>query len=178
MNKLFIAPAAETDLTCVLVTVNQGFDGGPENSDITSPASLVRTSTTCMCSIHNHFTNRMLHLFHQSLYLFWICLYNCLQLQSRLNWSHNPPPCSRKNKGRGPLMFTGCLMMEVGLSCLQAQPFMSPDFPTHFLLVICLSLGLTLLLPYLLTRRKRWARCKVRVFVGGEINKKDEQKEE
>uniref|UniRef100_A0A8D0AWG4 Solute carrier family 12 member 3 n=1 Tax=Sander lucioperca TaxID=283035 RepID=A0A8D0AWG4_SANLU len=28
--------------------------------------------------------------------------------------------------------------------------------------------GLTLLLPYLLTRRKRWARCKVRVFVGGE----------
>uniref|UniRef100_A0A674N411 Solute carrier family 12 member 3 n=1 Tax=Takifugu rubripes TaxID=31033 RepID=A0A674N411_TAKRU len=30
--------------------------------------------------------------------------------------------------------------------------------------------GLTLLLPYLLTRRKRWARCKVRVFVGGELS--------
>uniref|UniRef100_A0A8C7HAX2 Solute carrier family 12 member 3 n=1 Tax=Oncorhynchus kisutch TaxID=8019 RepID=A0A8C7HAX2_ONCKI len=29
--------------------------------------------------------------------------------------------------------------------------------------------GLTLLLPYLLTRKKRWARCKVRVFVGGDI---------
>ncbi|XP_071362865.1 solute carrier family 12 member 3 isoform X2 [Trachinotus anak] len=38
--------------------------------------------------------------------------------------------------------------------------------------------GLTLLLPYLLTRRKRWARCKVRVFVGGEADKKEEQKEE
>ncbi|XP_067445033.1 solute carrier family 12 member 3 [Thunnus thynnus] len=38
--------------------------------------------------------------------------------------------------------------------------------------------GLTLLLPYLLTRRKRWARCKVRVFVGGDTNKKEEQKEE
>uniref|UniRef100_A0A665T1V8 Solute carrier family 12 member 3 n=1 Tax=Echeneis naucrates TaxID=173247 RepID=A0A665T1V8_ECHNA len=38
--------------------------------------------------------------------------------------------------------------------------------------------GLTLLLPYLLTRRKRWARCKVRVFVGGEMGKKEEQKEE
>ncbi|KAK5923040.1 hypothetical protein CgunFtcFv8_000046 [Champsocephalus gunnari] len=37
--------------------------------------------------------------------------------------------------------------------------------------------GLTLLLPYLLTRRKRWARCKVRVFVGGETEQKDEQKE-
>uniref|UniRef100_A0A3Q3ABE1 Solute carrier family 12 member 3 n=1 Tax=Kryptolebias marmoratus TaxID=37003 RepID=A0A3Q3ABE1_KRYMA len=38
--------------------------------------------------------------------------------------------------------------------------------------------GLTLLLPYLLTRRKRWARCKVRVFVGGETDKKEAQKEE
>ncbi|XP_070763236.1 solute carrier family 12 member 3 [Enoplosus armatus] len=38
--------------------------------------------------------------------------------------------------------------------------------------------GLTLLLPYLLTRRKRWARCKVRVFVGGEADKRDEQREE
>uniref|UniRef100_A0A4W6ESC0 Solute carrier family 12 member 3 n=1 Tax=Lates calcarifer TaxID=8187 RepID=A0A4W6ESC0_LATCA len=34
--------------------------------------------------------------------------------------------------------------------------------------------GLTLLLPYLLTRRKRWARCKVRVFVGGDTDKKEE----
>lgn len=39
-------------------------------------------------------------------------------------------------------------------------------------------LGLTLLLPYLLTRRKRWARCKVRVFVGGEVEKKETRKEE
>ncbi|KAM6937863.1 solute carrier family 12 member 3 [Xenentodon cancila] len=38
--------------------------------------------------------------------------------------------------------------------------------------------GLTLLLPYLLTRRKRWARCKVRVFVGGTMDKKEEQKNE
>ncbi|XP_068595141.1 solute carrier family 12 member 3 [Brachionichthys hirsutus] len=38
--------------------------------------------------------------------------------------------------------------------------------------------GLTLLLPYLLTRRKRWSGCKVRVFVGGETEKKDEQREE
>ncbi|CAK6969968.1 solute carrier family 12 member 3 [Scomber scombrus] len=38
--------------------------------------------------------------------------------------------------------------------------------------------GLTLLLPYLLTRRKRWARCKVRVFVAGDTDKKEERKEE
>ncbi|KAK9958911.1 hypothetical protein ABG768_011009 [Culter alburnus] len=38
--------------------------------------------------------------------------------------------------------------------------------------------GLTLLLPYLLTRKKRWGRCKVRVFVGGEAQHIDEQKQE
>ncbi|XP_068458407.1 solute carrier family 12 member 3 [Clinocottus analis] len=38
--------------------------------------------------------------------------------------------------------------------------------------------GLTLLLPYLLTRRKRWARCKVRVFVGGDADKREAQREE
>ncbi|XP_051953113.1 solute carrier family 12 member 3-like [Xyrauchen texanus] len=38
--------------------------------------------------------------------------------------------------------------------------------------------GLTLLVPYLLTRKKRWARCKVRVFVGGEVQQIEEQKEE
>ncbi|KAM8893191.1 solute carrier family 12 member 3 [Spinachia spinachia] len=38
--------------------------------------------------------------------------------------------------------------------------------------------GLTLLLPYLLTRRKRWARCKVRIFVGGDTDTKEEQKQE
>uniref|UniRef100_A0AAQ4S022 Solute carrier family 12 member 3 n=1 Tax=Gasterosteus aculeatus aculeatus TaxID=481459 RepID=A0AAQ4S022_GASAC len=34
--------------------------------------------------------------------------------------------------------------------------------------------GLTLLLPYLLSRRKRWARCKVRVFVGGDADTREE----
>ncbi|XP_069018545.1 solute carrier family 12 member 3 isoform X1 [Embiotoca jacksoni] len=38
--------------------------------------------------------------------------------------------------------------------------------------------GLTLLLPYLLTRRKRWAKCKVRVFVGGDADRKEERREE
>ncbi|KAK7892033.1 hypothetical protein WMY93_023996 [Mugilogobius chulae] len=43
---------------------------------------------------------------------------------------------------------------------------------------LCDDGGLILLLPYLLTRRKRWARCKVRVFVGGQLDKKEEQKQE
>ncbi|CAB1323261.1 unnamed protein product [Coregonus sp. 'balchen'] len=38
--------------------------------------------------------------------------------------------------------------------------------------------SLILLLPYLLTRKKRWARCKVRVFVGGDIQRKEEQKKD
>lgn len=51
------------------------------------------------------------------------------------------------------------------------------EFP-HRCVCVCASPGLTLLLPYLLTRRKRWGRCKVRVFVGGEADKKEQQKEE
>uniref|UniRef100_A0A8C5I4B4 Solute carrier family 12 member 2 n=1 Tax=Gouania willdenowi TaxID=441366 RepID=A0A8C5I4B4_GOUWI len=33
--------------------------------------------------------------------------------------------------------------------------------------------GLTLLIPYLLTNKKRWSDCKIRVFIGGKINRID-----
>ncbi|XP_036606829.1 solute carrier family 12 member 3 isoform X1 [Trichosurus vulpecula] len=36
--------------------------------------------------------------------------------------------------------------------------------------------GLTLLIPYLLSRKKRWNKCKIRVFVGGQINRMDEER--
>uniref|UniRef100_A0A6I8P406 Solute carrier family 12 member 3 n=1 Tax=Ornithorhynchus anatinus TaxID=9258 RepID=A0A6I8P406_ORNAN len=36
--------------------------------------------------------------------------------------------------------------------------------------------GLTLLIPYLLGRKKRWSKCKIRVFVGGQINRMDEER--
>ncbi|NXG10252.1 S12A3 protein, partial [Sakesphorus luctuosus] len=36
--------------------------------------------------------------------------------------------------------------------------------------------GLTLLIPYLLGRKKRWRKCKIRVFVGGQINRMDEER--
>ncbi|XP_068022638.1 solute carrier family 12 member 3 isoform X2 [Melanerpes formicivorus] len=36
--------------------------------------------------------------------------------------------------------------------------------------------GLTLLIPYLLGRKKRWGKCRVRVFVGGQINRMDEER--
>uniref|UniRef100_A0A5F8G8B4 Solute carrier family 12 member 3 n=1 Tax=Monodelphis domestica TaxID=13616 RepID=A0A5F8G8B4_MONDO len=36
--------------------------------------------------------------------------------------------------------------------------------------------GLTLLIPYLLGRKKRWNKCKIRVFVGGQINRMDEER--
>nr|XP_020668382.1 solute carrier family 12 member 3-like [Pogona vitticeps] len=38
--------------------------------------------------------------------------------------------------------------------------------------------GLTLLIPYLLTRRKRWSRCKVRVFISSQISNAEEHREE
>ncbi|KAG8510049.1 Solute carrier family 12 member 3 [Galemys pyrenaicus] len=36
--------------------------------------------------------------------------------------------------------------------------------------------GLTLLIPYLLCRKKRWGKCKIRVFVGGQINRMDQER--
>nr|DBA16969.1 TPA: hypothetical protein GDO54_002492 [Pyxicephalus adspersus] len=36
--------------------------------------------------------------------------------------------------------------------------------------------GLTLLIPYLLSRKKLWANVKIRVFVGGQINRMDEER--
>ncbi|XP_042545841.1 solute carrier family 12 member 3 isoform X1 [Dipodomys spectabilis] len=36
--------------------------------------------------------------------------------------------------------------------------------------------GLTLLIPYLLRRKKRWSKCRVRVFVGGQINRMDQER--
>ncbi|KAL4593614.1 Na+, K+, 2Cl- co-transporter-1-alpha subunit [Arapaima gigas] len=33
--------------------------------------------------------------------------------------------------------------------------------------------GLTLLIPYLLTNKKKWKECKIRVFIGGKINRID-----
>lgn len=36
-----------------------------------------------------------------------------------------------------------------------------------------LNIGLTLLIPYLLTTKKKWKDCKIRVFIGGKINRID-----
>uniref|UniRef100_A0A452RRY3 Solute carrier family 12 member 3 n=1 Tax=Ursus americanus TaxID=9643 RepID=A0A452RRY3_URSAM len=36
--------------------------------------------------------------------------------------------------------------------------------------------GLTLLIPYLLGRKKRWSGCRIRVFVGGQINRMDQER--
>ncbi|XP_053118885.1 solute carrier family 12 member 3-like [Hemicordylus capensis] len=38
--------------------------------------------------------------------------------------------------------------------------------------------GLTLLIPYLLTRRKCWSHCKVRVFIGGQMANAEQHREE
>uniref|UniRef100_A0A8C1PRS1 Solute carrier family 12 member 10, tandem duplicate 3 n=1 Tax=Cyprinus carpio TaxID=7962 RepID=A0A8C1PRS1_CYPCA len=69
---------------------------------------------------------------------------------------------------------TGSLMMEVRHSCLESY------FHICFLTVKChcsLS-GLTLLVPYLLTRRNRWKKSKLRVFIlGGRETMEDDRKD-
>jgi hypothetical protein len=38
--------------------------------------------------------------------------------------------------------------------------------------------GLTLLLPYILTTRKKWKDCKLRIFVAGQPGRTEQDKEE
>lgn len=40
-------------------------------------------------------------------------------------------------------------------------------------IVVLVPAGLTLLIPYLLTNKKKWKDCKIRVFIGGKINRID-----
>uniref|UniRef100_A0A6I8PFS4 Solute carrier family 12 member 1 n=1 Tax=Ornithorhynchus anatinus TaxID=9258 RepID=A0A6I8PFS4_ORNAN len=41
---------------------------------------------------------------------------------------------------------------------------------------LCPCPGLTLLIPYILTLRKKWKGCRLRIFVGGKINRIEEEK--
>uniref|UniRef100_A0A3Q1BC69 Solute carrier family 12 member 10, tandem duplicate 1 n=1 Tax=Amphiprion ocellaris TaxID=80972 RepID=A0A3Q1BC69_AMPOC len=57
----------------------------------------------------------------------------------------------------------------------------SNSWPLFFicrLSLVLLSEGLTLLVPYLLTRRKRWHSCKVRVFIVGDEQNMEEGRDE
>lgn len=36
--------------------------------------------------------------------------------------------------------------------------------------------GLTILIPYILTMRKKWKNCKLRIFTGGKVNRIEEEK--
>lgn len=38
---------------------------------------------------------------------------------------------------------------------------------------VFVSAGLTLLIPFLLTNRSKWGDCRIRVFIGGKINRID-----
>lgn len=38
---------------------------------------------------------------------------------------------------------------------------------------MCVFTGLTLLIPFLLTNRSKWGDCRIRVFIGGKINRID-----
>lgn len=42
----------------------------------------------------------------------------------------------------------------------------------------CCSAGLTLLLPYILTMRKKWSDCKLRIFIAGQPERIEQDREE
>lgn len=59
----------------------------------------------------------------------------------------------------------------------KAIPFLMVRY-THLFVITCSFLfsGLTLLIPYILTLRKKWKDCKLRIYVGGKINRIEEEK--
>lgn len=53
-------------------------------------------------------------------------------------------------------------------------------FSYCYLMIICVCplSGLTLLLPYILTTRKKWKNCKLRIFIAGQPGRTEQDKEE
>lgn len=45
--------------------------------------------------------------------------------------------------------------------------------PSTQCVCVCFFAGLTLLIPFLLTNRSKWGDCRIRVFIGGKINRID-----
>lgn len=54
--------------------------------------------------------------------------------------------------------------------------FFSLNFSLPFHCNLLFIPGLTLLIPYILTLRKKWKDCKLRIYVGGKINRIEEEK--
>ncbi|KAM9815387.1 solute carrier family 12 member 3 isoform 3-T3 [Syngnathus typhle] len=105
---------------------------------------------------------------------------------SHIYQSHANPGFDGDLKGINPLYATSGVNIISSASSIDTAT--QPSRPTMFqkkqgkrtIDVYWLSDdgGLTLLLPYLLTRRKRWSKCRVRVFVGGDNSNKDARREE
>lgn len=64
--------------------------------------------------------------------------------------------------------------MSVGMNT-DIKLFISFQLDMLILSVIIFS-GLILLIPYILTLRKKWKDCKLRIYVGGKINRIEEEK--
>lgn len=79
---------------------------------------------------------------------------------------------SRRNKAKEPSTSGGCLMMGVGFRVVTDwPPSAKPDLCSSS--VCFATAGLTLLIPFLLTNRGKWGDCRIRVFIGGKINRID-----
>lgn len=68
--------------------------------------------------------------------------------------------------------------VDVGMK-KEGKPLISFQLDILIFSVIIYSLffpGLTLLIPYILTLRKKWKDCKLRIYVGGKVNRIEEEK--
>uniref|UniRef100_A0A8C7XU26 Solute carrier family 12 member 3 n=1 Tax=Oryzias sinensis TaxID=183150 RepID=A0A8C7XU26_9TELE len=65
------------------------------------------------------------------------------------------------------------LLDGLDISHIQGPGWMASHKLVEVHSVSCVSAGLTLLIPYLLTNRSKWGDCRIRVFIGGKINRID-----
>jgi len=85
-----------------------------------------------------------------------------------------PAVSSRRNRTKGRSTSGGCSMTEVSTAVF----FSSVRSEAAWCWWSRCSAGLTLLLPYILTTRKKWSDCKLRIFIAGQPERIEQDREE
>uniref|UniRef100_A0A803SQ82 Solute carrier family 12 member 3 n=1 Tax=Anolis carolinensis TaxID=28377 RepID=A0A803SQ82_ANOCA len=101
-----------------------------------------------------------------------------------LGYKHNWQTDSPQNMENYVGIIHDCFDLSVGVCVLRMRDGLDVSRTVKaqgdlaHLFSLPVPTGLTLLIPYLLTRRKRWSRCRVRVFLSSQIANAEEHREE
>uniref|UniRef100_A0A4W3H557 Solute carrier family 12 member 1-like n=2 Tax=Callorhinchus milii TaxID=7868 RepID=A0A4W3H557_CALMI len=100
-----------------------------------------------------------------------ICSLKFINKAVKFNTNTTPPANAQQDFSVGAAGDYNCRLLEASIQFQKNQGKGTIDVWWLFD-----DGGLTVLVPYLLTTRKKWCDCKLRIFVGGNINSIDEEK--